>query len=179
MDIEIKKWEVLYLEEKIKDKLRELGVIIEKDYKDKNFMVVFLLKGSFIFCVDLVRNINLLFRVNFMIIFSYGNNEESIGKVKVVLDVIIDIVGYDVLVVDDIIDFVFIMDFVLKYLKVKNFVSLKCCVFLDKLSRRKVDLVLDYCGFEIEDKFVVGYGFDFGDYYRNVFYIFNVIDEDR
>ena len=83
MDIETKKWEVLYSEEKIKDKLRELGAIIEKDYKDKNLMVVSLLKGSFIFCADLVRNINLPLRVNFMTTSSYGNNEESTGKVKV------------------------------------------------------------------------------------------------
>lgn len=174
-----KKWEVLYSEEKIKDKLRELGAIIEKDYKDKNLMVVSLLKGSFIFCADLVRNINLPLRVNFMTTSSYGNNEESTGKVKVVSDVTTDIAGYDVLVVDDITDSALTMDFVLKHLKAKNPASLKCCVLLDKPSRRKVDLVPDYCGFEIEDKFVVGYGFDFGDYYRNVPYIFNVTDEDR
>ncbi|HBH1337241.1 TPA: hypoxanthine phosphoribosyltransferase [Clostridioides difficile] len=179
MDIETKKWEVLYSEEKIKDKLRELGAIIEKDYKDKNLMVVSLLKGSFIFCADLVRHINLPLRVNFMTTSSYGNNEESTGKVKVVSDVTTDIAGYDVLVVDDITDSALTMDFVLKHLKAKNPASLKCCVLLDKPSRRKVDLVPDYCGFEIEDKFVVGYGFDFGDYYRNVPYIFNVTDEDR
>lgn len=110
---------------------------------------------------------------------SYGNNEESTGRVKVVSDVTTDIAGYDVLVVDDITDSALTMDFVLKHLKAKNPASLKCCVLLDKPSRRKVDLVPDYCGFEIEDKFVVGYGFDFGDYYRNVPYIFNVTDEDR
>lgn len=91
-------------------------------------MVVSLLKGSFIFCADLVRNINLPLRVNFMTTSSYGNNEESTGRVKVVSDVTTDIAGYDVLVVDDITDSALTMDFVLKHLKAKNPASLKCCV---------------------------------------------------
>ena len=179
MDIEKKVWEVLCSEEDLNKRVKELGEQITEDYKDKNLMVISLLRGSFVFCADLVRNINLPLRVNFMTTSSYGNNEESTGKVKVVSDVTTDIAGYDVLVVDDITDSALTMDFVLKHLKAKNPASLKCCVLLDKPSRRKVDLVPDYCGFEIEDKFVVGYGFDFGDYYRNVPYIFNVTDEDR
>ena len=93
--------------------------------------------------------------------------------------VTVDLEGYDVLVVDDITDSAVTMDFVLKHLKAKNPASIKSCVLLDKPSRRKVDLVPDYCGYEVEDKFVVGYGFDCGDYFRNVPYIFNVTDEDR
>ena len=87
--------------------------------------------------------------------------------------------GYDVLVVDDITDSALTMDFVIKHLKEKNPNSIKSCVLLDKPSRRKVELVPDYCGFTIEDKFVVGYGLNFGDHYRNIPYVFAVTDEDR
>ncbi|TQQ85502.1 hypoxanthine phosphoribosyltransferase [Peptacetobacter hominis] len=179
MDITTKKWETMFTEEEIASRIKELGKQIEKDYKDKNLMVVALLRGSFIFCADLVRSIDLPLRVNFMTTSSYGNSEESSGSVKVSSDVTVDIEGYDVLVVDDITDTATTMDFVLKYLKGKNPKSIKSCVLLDKPSRRKVELEADYVGFEVEDKFVVGYGFDCGDYFRNVPYIFNVTDEDR
>lgn len=179
MDITKKKWELMYSEEDIAKRVKELGKQIEEDYKDKKLMIVALLRGSFIFCADLVRSIDLPLRVNFMTTSSYGNAKETSGTVKVSSDVTVDLEGYDVLVVDDITDSAVTMDFVLKHLKEKNPASIKSCVLLDKPSRRKVDLVPDYCGFEVEDKFVVGYGFDCGDYYRNVPYIFNVTDEDR
>lgn len=179
MDITKKKWETMYTEEDIAKRVKELGAQITEDYKDKKLMVVALLRGSFIFCADLVRSIDLPLRVNFMTTSSYGNSEETSGTVKVSSDVTVDLEGYDVLVVDDITDSAVTMDFVLKHLKTKNPASIKSCVLLDKPSRRKVDLVPDYCGYEVEDKFVVGYGFDCGDYFRNVPYIFNVTDEDR
>lgn len=179
MDITKKKWETMYTEEDIAKRVKELGKQITEDYKDKKLMVVALLRGSFIFCADLVRSIDLPLRVNFMTTSSYGNSEETSGTVKVFSDVTVDLEGYDVLVVDDITDSAVTMDFVLKHLKAKNPASIKSCVLLDKPSRRKVDLVPDYCGYEVEDKFVVGYGFDCGDYFRNVPYIFNVTDEDR
>ena len=179
MDISKKKWETMYSEEEIASRVRELGKQIEEDYKDKNLMVVALLRGSFIFCADLIRNIDLPLRVNFMTTSSYGDSMETSGKVKVSSDVTVDIEGYDVLVVDDITDSATTMNFVLEHLKKKKPKSIKSCVLLDKPSRRKVELVPDYKGYEIDDKFVVGYGFDCGDVYRNVPYIFNVTDEDR
>ncbi|RDY24403.1 hypoxanthine phosphoribosyltransferase [Romboutsia maritimum] len=179
MDIETKKWEVLCSEEQISERLKELGAKISEDYKDKNLMVVSLLKGSFIFCADLVRNITVPVKIEFMTTSSYGHGEESTGKINVVADINTDLEGYDVLIVDDITDTALTMSHVMSHLKGKNPSSIKCCVLLDKPSRRKVELVPDYCGFTIEDKFVVGYGLNFGDYYRNIPYVFNVTNEDR
>ena len=179
MDIETKKWEVLCSQEDIKTRLQELGSQISTDYKDKNLLVVSLLKGSFIFCADLVREITVPVKIEFMTTSSYGHGEESSGTVKVVADINSDLEGYDVLVVDDITDSALTMSSVMKHLSAKNPASIKSCVLLDKPSRRKVELVPDYCGFTIEDKFVVGYGLNFGDYYRNIPYVFNVTNEDR
>ena len=179
MDIETKKWEVLCSEEQIASRLKELGSEISKDYEGKKLLVVSLLKGSFIFCADLVRNITVPVKIEFMTTSSYGHGEKSSGNVKVVSDVNSDLAGYDVLIVDDITDTALTMSHVMKHLKAKNPNSVKSCVLLDKPSRRKVELVPDYCGFEIEDKFVVGYGLNYGDYYRNIPYVFNVTNEDR
>ena len=179
MDIETKKWEVLCSEEQIASRLKELGSEISKDYEGKKLLVVSLLKGSFIFCADLVRNITVPVKIEFMTTSSYGHGEKSSGNVKVVSDVNSDLAGYDVLIVDDITDTALTMSHVIKHLKAKNPNSVKSCVLLDKPSRRKVELVPDYCGFEIEDKFVVGYGLNYGDYYRNIPYVFNVTNEDR
>lgn len=179
MDIETKKWEILCSEEQIATRLKELGAQISEEYKDKNLLIISLLKGSFIFCADLVRNITVSVKIEFMTTSSYGHSEESTGKVKIVSDISSDMSGYDVLIVDDITDTALTMDFVINHIKSKNAKSVKSCVLLDKPSRRKVDLVPDYCGFEIEDKFVVGYGLNYGDYYRNIPYVFNVTNEDR
>ena len=167
MNIETKKWEVLCSEEQIASRLKELGAQISKDYEGKKLLVVSLLKGSFIFCADLVRNITVPVKIEFM------------TTSKVVSDVNCDLEGYDVLIVDDITDTALTMHHVMNHLKAKNPNSVKSCVLLDKPSRRKVELVPDYCGFEIEDKFVVGYGLNYGDYYRNIPYVFNVTNEDR
>ena len=179
MNIETKKWEILCSEEQIASRLKELGAEISKDYEGKKLLVISLLKGSFIFCADLVRNINVPVKIEFMTTSSYGHGEQSTGNVKVEADVNADLEGYDVLIVDDITDTALTMSHVMGHLKSKNPASIKCCVLLDKPSRRKVELVPDYCGFEIEDKFVVGYGLNFGDYYRNIPYVFNVTNEDR
>lgn len=179
MDIETKKWEVLCSEEQIQERLKELGAQLSKDYEGKKLMVISLLKGSFIFCADLVRHITVPVKIGFMTTSSYGHGENSTGKVNMVADISDDIEGYDVLVVDDITDTALTMNHVMNHLKAKNPNSVKSCVLLDKPSRRKVELVPDYCGFEIEDKFVVGYGLNYGDYYRNVPYVFNVTNEDR
>ena len=157
MNIETKKWEVLCSEEQIASRLKELGAQISKDYEGKKLLVVSLLKGSFIFCADLVRNITVPVKIEFMTTSSYGHGEVSTGNVKVVSDVNCDLEGYDVLIVDDITDTALTMHHVMNHLKAKNPNSVKSCVLLDKPSRRKVELVPDYCGFEIEDKFVVGY----------------------
>ena len=173
MNIETKKWEVLCSEEQIASRLKELGAQISKDYEGKKLLVVSLLKGSFIFCADLVRNITVPVKIEFMTTSSYGHGEESTGIVKVVNDIPDNIEGLDVLIVDDIIDSGITMDFVINHVKSLGAKSVKTCTLLDKPSRRKVDLKPDYCCFEIEDLFVVGYGLNYGDHYRNIPYIFN------
>lgn len=181
MNIDERKWEILFSEQDLKTRIEELGEEIKKEYEGKNLLVIALLKGSFIFCADLVRAIDFPhLKVNFMTTSSYGDGFSSEGKVKVQSDITInDISDYEVLIVDDIADTANTMDFVLNHIKKKNPKSIKTCVLLDKPSRREVDFEPDYCGFTIEDKFVVGYGFDFQDRYRNVPYIFNVTNEMR
>lgn len=168
-----KKRNILFTESEIKNRIDELGKVIAEDYKDKNLYVLPLLRGSFIFGADIFRAIDLKAKVGFMTTSSYGHGEESTGEVKVVNDIPDNIEGFDVLIVDDIIDTGYTMEFVINYVKSRGAKSVKTCTLLDKPSRRKVNLKPDYCCFEIEDLFVVGYGLDYESYYRNVPYVFN------
>ncbi|SMP41244.1 hypoxanthine phosphoribosyltransferase [Anoxynatronum buryatiense] len=179
MNIEERVWEVLCSEEVIETRIRELGAAITHDYAGKNLFVVSLLRGSFIFAADLVRRIDLKLKVDFMTSSSYEHGEETTGQVTILKDIEEDLTGCDVLVVDDIADSGLTMSHVMKHLKGKNPKSVRCCVLLDKPSRRKTELVPDYIGFAIPDRFVVGYGLNYGDYYRNVPYVFAVTDEKR
>lgn len=168
-----KKRNILISEERISVRINELGKELTEDYKDKNLYVLSLLRGSFIFAADLVRSIDAKAKIGFMTTSSYGHSEESTGKVMVVNDIPDNIEGYDVLIVDDIVDTGYTMEFVVNHVKSLGAKSVKTCVLLDKPSRRKVELNPDYCCFEIEDVFVVGYGLNYGDYYRNIPYVFN------
>ncbi|NBI05432.1 hypoxanthine phosphoribosyltransferase [Senegalia massiliensis] len=171
------KCKVVISKEEIADKVKELGQIITNDYKDKNLLVVSLLKGSFIFTADLVRKINLRVRVEFMTTSSYGSQEYSSGKVRVVNDLHANIEDYDILIVDDIVDSGNTMKFIMEYLRKRNPKSVKSCVLLDKPERREVEIEPDYYGFRIPDLFIAGYGLNYGDYYRNVEDIF--VFEDK
>ncbi|EJT6494503.1 hypoxanthine phosphoribosyltransferase [Clostridium perfringens] len=171
--MEDKNRNILLSEEQIKEQIAIVGKKLTEDYKDKNLYVLSLLRGSFIFAADLVRAIDTKAQIGFMTTSSYGNGEESTGIVKVVNDIPDNIEGLDVLIVDDIIDSGITMDFVINHVKSLGAKSVKTCTLLDKPSRRKVDLKPDYCCFEIEDLFVVGYGLNYGDHYRNIPYIFN------
>lgn len=179
MDIQKKVWEILCSKEEIEARIKDLGQQISKDYKEKNLLVISLLRGSFIFAADLVREIEIPCKIEFMTTSSYGHAQESSGMVQVVHDIASDLTDYDVLVVDDIVDSGITMEFVKNYLERKNPASVKTCVLLDKPQRRKVEIEADYVGFEIEDKFVVGYGLNYGDYFRNIPYVFAVTDRDR
>lgn len=177
MSIENKRREVLFSKEAIAERVAELGNTLTKDYAGKNLMVISLLKGSFIFTADLVRQIDLPVRIEFMTTSSYGHGEESSGSVKVVQDLSIDsLEDYDVLVVDDITDSAITMSGVFKHLQAKNPKSLSCCVLLDKPSRRAVSFEPEYVGFTIPDKFIVGYGLNYGDYMRNIDHVFAFVD---
>lgn len=168
-----KKRSILFSEAQIHARISELGKIITEDYKGKKLYILSLLRGSFIYAADISRTIDLKTKIGFMTTSSYGQNETSSGIVNVVNDIPDNIEGWDVLIIDDIIDTGLTMDFVVNHVKKSNPSSVKTCVLLDKPSRRKIQITPDYCCFEIEDVFVVGYGLNYGDFYRNVPYIFN------
>jgi hypoxanthine phosphoribosyltransferase len=177
MSIENKVREVVVSKEEIATRVAELGKVISEDYKDKNLIAISLLKGSFIFAADLVREIKIPVRIEFMTTSSYGHGEETTGVLKVVQDIKDEsLEGFDVLIVDDITDSAITMTGVIEHLKSKNPRSIKSCVLLDKPSRRKVAYEADYVGFEIPDKFIVGYGLNYGDYFRNEDHVFAFVD---
>ena len=159
---------VLIPEEKIKARIKELAKQIEKDYKGKTLTVICILRGASVFFCDLVREINLDVRFEFMSVSSYGAGTTSSGEVRIVKDINTPLNGKDVLIVEDIIDSGSTLSFLKKILEQRGPASIKVCTLLDKPSRRKVDFKGDYVGFEIEDKFIVGFGLDYAEKYRNL-----------
>lgn len=176
MSIENKRREVLLSREAIEERVVSLGKTITEAYKDKNLLVISLLKGSFIFTADLVRKIDLPVRIEFMTTSSYGHGEHTTGHVKVVQDIDVNLEDFDVLIVDDITDSALTMTGVIEILSKRNPKSIKACVLLDKPSRRKVIYEPDFVGFEIPDMFIVGYGLNYGDYFRNIDHVFAFVD---
>ena len=168
-----KKRNILITKDQIDERIEQLGAEISKDYYGKKLYVLSLLRGSFIYTADLVRQITVPTKIGFMTTSSYGDGEESCGSINVINDIPDNIEGFDVLIVDDIVDTGITMDFVVAHVKSLGATSVKSCVLLDKPLRRKIDITPDYCCFEIPDLFVVGYGLNFGDYYRNIPYVFN------
>ncbi|MCI6907758.1 MAG: hypoxanthine phosphoribosyltransferase [Eubacteriales bacterium] len=164
--------EILISESELRTRVTELGEEIRRGYEglDGRLLVVGMLKGSFIFLADLVRAIDLHCEIDFMAASSYGNSTESSGQIRVTRD-IKGIEGQHVLIVEDIVDSGYTMDYILRLLRSRNPASVKLVSLLDKPSRRRVPVQIDYCGFEIEDKFVVGYGLDFAGMYRNLPFI--------
>lgn len=173
-----KKRKIVISEEEIQKRVRELGEEISRDYGEEDVILVSLLKGSFVFTADLARSLKIKNRVEFMTTSSYENQEESTGKVNIVTDLKADINGENVLIVDDILDTGNTMSEIVKHLEGKSPKTIKTCVFLDKPERRTVDIEADYVGVTIPDLFIVGYGLDYGDYYRGVPYIFSFIDSE-
>ena len=164
---------VMFTEEQLKSKVAELGAQITRDYQEakEDVYCVGILKGAVLFYTDLVRCINLPVRFDFMIASSYGNSTESSGSVKILKDLDYDIGGKHLIIVEDIIDSGTTMAYMTKYFQTMNPASVKLCALLSKPSRRKVDVNIDYCGFEVPDEFLVGYGLDYAETYRNLPYI--------
>jgi hypoxanthine phosphoribosyltransferase len=163
---------VLLTEEQIAAKVAELGKQISADYAGREVTLVSVLKGSLPFMADLMRRISLPLRIDLMEVSSYGGTStESSGLVRILKDLSAPIDGRDVLLVEDIIDTGLTLNYLLRYLKGKNPRSIKVCTLLDKPARRLVEIPLDYVGFEIPDAFVVGYGLDFGEVYRNLRFV--------
>jgi len=159
---------VLIDKKKIDAAVRRLAAEISRDYRDKNPVLLGVLKGSFIFMADLVRQLDFPLEIEFIRLFSYGGGTHSSGSVKMARGVPLKLKGRHVLVVEDIIDTGFTLAHLLHYLKEKEPASVKLCAFTDKPSRRVAVLNVDYVGFTVPDKFVVGYGLDYAEKYRNL-----------
>lgn len=162
---------ILYSEEELHEIAQKLGARISEDYKDKNLLLVSILKGSVVFMADLMRAITVPCKIDFMCVSSYGSGSESSGVVKIVKDLDINLKGYDVLIVEDILDSGRTLNYVKSILLGRNPSSIKICTLLDKPERRVVDLKADYFGMNVPDEFVVGYGLDFDEKYRNLPFI--------
>lgn len=174
MLIDKNKLEILISEEQMQLRIKELAQQINKDYKGKQLLVVGILKGAVLFFSDLVRHLDLDVQFDFMTISSYGGSTESTGEVKIRKDLDISISGKNVLIVEDIIDTGLTLTSLKALLGTRKPESLKICTMLDKPSRRKVEIVPDYCCFEIPDRFVIGYGLDFdqsGRQYKDVYFV--------
>ena len=164
--------EILLTEGEIQDKVRELGARITADYAGRPLTLVSVLKGSLPFMADLMRSIDLPLRIDLMEVSSYGGNTtESSGLVRILKDLSASIEGEDVLIVEDIIDTGLTLNYLIRYLRGKNPNTLRICTLLDKPARRLVPIPVDYIGFEIPDQFVIGYGLDYGEVYRNLRFV--------
>lgn len=163
--------EVLFSEQQLTDKVAELGARISADYEDKNPLVVSVLKGFYVFMADLTRKITIPCNVDFMAVSSYGAGTKTTGEVQIIKDIGSKIDGRHLIIVEDILDSGVTLSFLMKILKARGAASIRLCTLLSKPERRKVDVPVDYLGFEIPDAFVVGYGLDYAEKYRNLPYI--------
>lgn len=165
--------EILFTEEELEARVKELGAEITRDYAGKNPVFVGILKGSFIFMADLVRAVDLPCSVDFMCVSSYGSGAKTTGAVKIIKDLSQDIEGKDVIMVEDILDTGVTLNYLMNLLGHRNPASLCICTLLNKKARRyeSINLEARYTGFDIPDAFVVGYGLDYAEKYRNLPYV--------
>ena len=162
---------IIITEDVIQKRVAELGAQITEDYKDKDLFCIGILKGAAVFLSDLIRQIKLPLEIDFMSLSSYGASTKTSGVVRMLRDLDQEVTGKHILVVEDIVDTGLTLSYLRENLLVRKPASLKICTFLDKPSRRQVELTQDYCGIEIEDFFVVGYGLDFNEKGRELPYI--------
>lgn len=163
---------ILVSEEALQAKVAELGAQISADYEGKDLLLVSILKGAVVFMADLMRAVSIPCGIDFMVVSSYGGaNTSSTGLVKIIKDLDQDLSGKDVLIVEDILDTGITLSHLMPMLQMRKPNSLRLCTILSKPSRRKADIEPDYCGFEVPDEFVVGYGLDYDEKYRNLPYV--------
>lgn len=163
--------EVLYTEEQLSAKIQELGAAITKDYAGKDLLMVSILKGSVMVMADLMRAIDLPLQIDFMNVSSYGAGTETKGSVKILKDLDVDIKGKDLLIVEDILDSGVTLHNLMNLLKQREPAGIEICTLFSKPSRRQVDVEAKYIGYEIPDAFIVGYGLDYAEKYRNLPYV--------
>ena len=163
--------EILYDEEALRKKIKEMGKKISEDYKGKDLILIGVLKGSVIFMADLMKEINIPCNMDFMAVSSYGNSSETSGVVRILKDLDFEIENRDVLIVEDIIDSGITLRYLVDYLKGRKPASIEIVCLLNKQERRKADINVKYIGFDVPDYFIVGYGLDYDEKYRNLPYI--------
>jgi hypoxanthine phosphoribosyltransferase len=159
---------ILISEEELAKRVKELGKQLTEKYRGKDLMIVGILKGCMLFLSDLVRAIDLPLTMDFMVVSSYGSATKSSGVVRIIKDLEREIEGKDVLIVEDIVDTGLTLSYLIENLKTRNPKSVKVCSLLDKPDRRKAQVDIGYVGFKIADEFVVGYGLDYSEIYRNL-----------
>ncbi len=162
---------VLISEEELADIVKDLGKRISEDYKDKDLLLVSILKGSVIFMADIMRAITIPCNIDFMAVSSYGSGSKTSGVVKIIKDLDRSIEGKDLLIVEDILDSGRTLSYIREILMARNPASIRICTLFDKPDRREVDLYADYIGTKVPNEFIVGYGLDYDEYYRNLPYI--------
>jgi len=171
--------EILIPETELKARVQELGAEISRDYADKTILAICILRGGVMFLTDLIRHIQPPVAIDFMGVSSYGKGSRSSdGHVRITLDLTTSIANQHVLIVEDIIDSGNTLASVIEMLRTRNPASLEVCTLLNKVSRREVDVPIKYCGFDIPDKFVFGYGLDMDEYFRNLPFI-GVVDLEK
>jgi hypoxanthine phosphoribosyltransferase len=163
--------EVLIPADVLQARIREMGNEITKDYAGRKPLLICVLKGAMVFMADLMRAIDLPLNIDFIAVSSYGSGTRSTGEVRIVKDLDHPLEGHDVIFVEDILDTGLTLSYLLETFRARGVVSVKIAALLNKPERRKVDVKLDYKGFDIPDKFVVGYGLDYDERYRNLPYI--------
>ncbi|OMF25282.1 hypoxanthine phosphoribosyltransferase [Paenibacillus sp. FSL H8-0548] len=163
--------EVLYDAQQISEKVKELGAKLSVDFSGRNPLVICVLKGAFIFMADLVKEITVPLELDFMAVSSYGQSTKSSGVVKIIKDLDVSVEGREVLIVEDIIDSGLTLSYLIDVLERRNSKSVTVVTLFDKPARRTVELEADYKGFTLPDEFIVGYGLDFAEKYRNLPYV--------
>jgi hypoxanthine phosphoribosyltransferase len=169
---------ILIEEADIQRRVAELGVEISRDYADRTPVLVSVLKGGIIFLADLVRELKMLHEIDFMSVSSYNGGTESSGVVRILQDLSINIEGEDVIIVEDIVDSGLTLDYIRQILLARHPKTLRICTLLDKKPKREIEVPIDYIGFEIPDEFVIGYGLDYDQKYRNLPYIAIMVVDD-
>lgn len=169
MDKDVK--DILVSEADIKKLVAQLGRRITSDYEGKEIMVICILKGAVMFCADLIREIKVPLKLDFMAVSSYGETTESSGAVQILKDLDSSVEGRHLLIVEDIVDTGLTLRYLISILNARGPASIKTCALLDKPERRKVDVKIDYTGIEIPDAFVIGYGLDYAEDYRHLPYV--------
>lgn len=163
--------EVYFTEQQLAEKVAELGARITEDYRDRNPLIVSVLKGFYVFMADLTRRIQTPCNIDFMVVSSYGKGTKTSGEVQIIKDIEQPIDGRDLLIVEDILDSGVTLNYLMQVLMARGANSIRLCTLLSKPARHKVHVPIDYLGFEIPDEFVVGYGLDYAEKYRNLPYI--------